>query len=74
MNKRLQESVEEHEDDENECQVILDECDDMLLDSDYDFAADTIQGIRDHIEKHKTVTPRQKKAIANIRASVEERE
>ncbi|RDE12157.1 MAG: hypothetical protein C4K49_10775 [Candidatus Thorarchaeota archaeon] len=74
MNKRLQEAVDEHQAEEEEWRTILDQCDKMLFDDDYDFASDTIQGIRDHIVENKSVTPGQRKAIVNIRRSVENRD
>jgi hypothetical protein len=50
----------------------LDLCDEMLLDEDYVFAEDTLQGIRDWIEKNEFITDGQKDAITNIRQSEKE--
>ena len=74
MNKRLQESADEHAGEESEWRMLVDECDDMLMDSDYDFASDTIQGIKDHVAENKSATPGQIRAIKNIKNSVENRE
>jgi hypothetical protein len=73
MNKRLRESVDEHNENDQEWREVVDTCDEMLLDEDYIFASDTIQGIRDNIEESKRVTPNQKRAIDNIKESVESR-
>jgi hypothetical protein len=42
----------------------------MLFDEEYEFASDTIQGIRDWIEENSAVTPAQKRAVLNIRDSI----
>lgn len=53
---------------------VLAQCGDMLSDERYDFAEDTIEGIRDYILENKFVTKKQKDAIENIRNAVEERD
>ena len=44
----------------------LDECEELLNDTDYEFASDTLTGIKDWIETNEHVTPRQDDAITNI--------
>jgi len=39
--------------------------------SDYDFAEDTLYGIKEWIEQNKHITPGQEDAIANIELAVE---
>lgn len=43
--------------------------DDMLMDSTYNFASDTVQSIRDWIAEHEHVTPGQIRALTNIKGS-----
>ena len=52
--------------DDPEYKKYIDRMDDMLLDSDYDFASDTVQSIRDWAEEHGKITDGQKTAIDNI--------
>ena len=47
----------------------MEECEELLEDSDYEFASDTLTGIKDWIETNEHVTPRQEDAITNIRNS-----
>ena len=47
----------------------IDIIDDMLFDSDYEFADDTLTGIRNWIEEHEHITEGQIEAIENIRES-----
>ena len=47
--------------------------DEMLSDSDYEWASDIIEGIRDTVKFKYHVTQRQSDAIDNIRNAVEER-
>jgi hypothetical protein len=56
----------------NEWIIYLDMADEMLLDEDYEFASDTIQGIRDWIADNEYVTDAQKEALNSIFRSVEE--
>lgn len=49
-----------------EWEQALDLCEEMMNDSDYDFAMDTIEGIHDWIEENETVTEKQVEAIQNI--------
>ena len=44
----------------------LEECEELLEDADYEFASDTLAGIKDWIETNEHVTPRQLDAISNI--------
>lgn len=44
----------------------------MLEDTQYQWAEETLEGIRDWIREHKHVTPKQIEAIDNIESSVEE--
>ena len=50
---------------------VLEEIDDMVSEERYDFAADTLNGIRDWIEENQHVTERQKDAVTNIQEAVE---
>lgn len=43
--------------------------DELLASGDYDWAQDTLEGIRASVEDYKTVTPGQRRAIENIRAA-----
>jgi len=70
MNKRLKQAAEEREEKDEEWREVLDICDEMLFDEEYEFASDTIQGIRDWIEENSAVTPAQKRAVLNIRDSI----
>lgn len=45
------------------------EIDDLILSDDYVWALDTLEGIRASVEKFRTVTPGQRRAIENIRAA-----
>ena len=47
----------------------LEECEELLGDTDYEFASDTISGIKEWVETNKHVTPRQLDAITNIQNS-----
>ena len=49
-------------------------CEDMLNDSDYEFALDTIEGIYNWIQSNSHVTEKQKESIDNIYESVNEKE
>jgi len=71
VNKRYQKRKQENEDD-REWLDYLNMCDNMLLDEDYEFASDTIQGIRDWIDVNEFVTEKQKEAIENIASSKKE--
>lgn len=46
----------------------IDVCDEMLDDPNWDWASNTIEGIRNTIEKSGMITERQANAIRNIRA------
>ena len=48
----------------------LSRIDDMLCDERYEFASDTLSGIRDWIDKRHYITENQKQAIDNIEGSV----
>jgi hypothetical protein len=48
----------------------IDSIDEMLESDDYDFANDTLEGIRASVVKNQNVTEGQKNAIRNIRTSV----
>jgi len=41
----------------------------LVSSGQYDWAADTLEGIRESVEQYHTVTPGQRKAIDNIRAA-----
>ena len=56
-----------------EYEELLEEIDDMLGDDDYNFAVDTIEGIREWVSDEEHCTDGQKEAIENIRESVENR-
>jgi len=57
----------------NDCEWLdyIDLADDMLLDEEYDFASDTIEGIKDWIKENEHVTDNQKNALQNIYKSAE---
>jgi len=48
---------------------VLEACEELLEDSDYEFAFDTLMGIKNWIETNEHVTNRQEDAITNIRNS-----
>lgn len=50
---------------------VLSTIDDMLMYDEYDFARDTLEGIRDWIQDKHHVTERQKQSIENIKNSKE---
>lgn len=52
---------------------VLERIEEMLGDSDYDFARDTLEGIREWVEDEEHVTERQKTAVDNIYESVARR-
>lgn len=52
---------------------VLERIEEMLGDSDYDFARDTLEGIREWVEDKEHVTERQKTAVDNIYESVARR-
>jgi hypothetical protein len=45
----------------------------LLGDTDFMWAADTIEGIQETVREKEHATPRQKEAIENIEAAVERR-
>ena len=45
----------------------IDTIDDMLLDEDYEFATDTLLGIREWIEENEFITEKQISAVENIK-------
>jgi len=47
----------------------LEACEELLNDTDYAFASDTLTGIKDWVETNEHVTTRQEDAITNIRNS-----
>lgn len=49
-----------------EWESALENCEELLGDSDYEFASDTLSGISSWIEDNHHVTDRQLDAIANI--------
>jgi hypothetical protein len=59
--------------DEERLQKAKDLADDMLLDEAYEWATDTVQGIRDTIERTGRCSERQYGALCNIDASVRKR-
>jgi len=71
--RRLEDAREEHDSSESDWLEYLDKCDEMLLDEKYSFADDTLQGIRDWIDKNHHVTEKQKIAVDNIWESVDDR-
>lgn len=52
----------------------LEQIDDMLSDERFDFASDTLEGIRDWVAEKLHITEKQKEAVDNILASVTGRE
>ena len=52
----------------NEAKKYIDIIDEMLFDDDYDFASNTLEGIKKWVEKYGTITDAQKVAVENIRA------
>ncbi len=48
--------------------------DDLLEDEDYDWADDTLEGIRGWVDTNKHITDRQMGAIENIQKAVSNRE
>lgn len=67
MNKR--QALGNRDEDDPDLKEYIDRMDDMLMDSDYDFASDTIQSIKDWAEEHNKITDAQKGAIDNIHNS-----
>lgn len=65
MNKRMQKNKRDSGED-LEWLEWLNKCDDMLMDPDYDWAEETIEGIRGWIKDHEHVTENQKESITNI--------
>jgi len=57
----------------NECssQDYLAKIDDLLSDSSFRFAADTLEGIREWVEEHDHITDKQIDAVENIVGSRE---
>jgi len=51
----------------------LEELEDLLGDSEYEWAEETISGIQETIKERGHVTERQREAIGNIVAAVERR-
>ena len=47
----------------------LEACEELLGDTDYEFASNTLSSIKDWIETNEHVTTRQEDAITNIRNS-----
>jgi hypothetical protein len=47
----------------------IEQIEDMEADSDYDFAADTLDGIKAWVKENSHVTENQKRAVNNIEAS-----
>jgi len=45
----------------------------MMDDDDFDFAYDTLSGIKDWVEENHHITERQTEAVNNIRESIERR-
>ena len=56
--------------DRKEAIMMVHDIEDMLEMGDYDWAADTLQGIRDTIKKTMHVTEGQRKAIYNVEDAV----
>jgi len=52
-------------------EALLEEVDEMLDDNTYEWAAETLEGIREWVSTHEHCTPKQEQAIANIRSSTE---
>lgn len=51
----------------------LEEIEELLLDSEYGFAEDTLTGIAEWVEEKEHITEKQIAAISNIRRAVEDR-
>ena len=51
----------------------IDELEDLLSDSDFEWAEDTINGIQETVYKNEHVTKGQRDAISNIKDAVERR-
>jgi len=49
---------------------LIDEVDDMLLETDYAFASNTLEGIREWVETNQHCTFKQREAVKNIKNSV----
>jgi len=49
---------------------VLEQIDDMMSEERYDFAADTLVGIREWVAEKEHITENQKSAISNIEDSV----
>ena len=47
----------------------LEACEELLNDTDYAFASDTLSGIKEWVEMNEHVTTRQEDALENIRNS-----
>jgi hypothetical protein len=45
----------------------------ILGDPDFDWATDTLEGIRETVEEKEHITDRQREAVENIEAAVERR-
>jgi hypothetical protein len=52
--------------DESEAAAFLRELEDMIDDGRYQWAEDTLEGIRETVERTRTVTDNQKRAVENI--------
>ena len=52
-----------------DAQLLLDEIDTMLGDGRYNFAASTLKGIAESVERTGTVSVNQHRAVENIRSS-----
>ena len=52
-------------------EALLEELDDMLEDDRYEWAEETLEGIRGWVAENKHCTEKQQTAVANIRESVE---
>lgn len=48
---------------------LVEQCDRLLADPDYEFASDTISGIREWVSDNEHATDSQKEAIENIENS-----
>lgn len=54
-----------------EVEEFIETLDEMLADTRYQFAWDTLSGIETNVTQFDNVTPRQRQAIVNIRESVQ---
>lgn len=52
-------------------ETYLEDISDMLSNSDYFFAQDTLEGIREWVEENEHITPAQKQAVENIYDSLD---